>query len=394
MRESPASAILPSNTPALHGVVVLDFSHVIAGPFATFYLAALGARVIKVENPHREDSMRSKPRGFQAYNHGKEVVRLDLATEEGRAQAWALFEEADVMVDNMRPGVLDRFGFGEAALRARKPSLIHCSISGYGRRGDWGGRPTYDHVIQAACGMTMLAGGPEDGPIKVGFPAVDSVSGILAALGIVAAVRRRDLTGQGESIDVSMFGAAMQLMYPLAVEAMATGQAPPRVGNVGYSGSPGAETFPCRDGLLALGANTPQQMMALARVLKIEAQVEPLLQGQVKGFVSAEKGAALRQMLKDALASESAPALEQALAAVQVPAACVRDLSQAMQEAEQRHLIEPWTLEGADGSVRVPGAGFHADTLFGGRSAPFAAAAPAESSTPHAQAAKKAVADL
>jgi formyl-CoA transferase len=366
---------------ALHGVVVLDFSHVIAGPFATFYLAALGARVIKVENPHREDSMRGKPQTFEAFNHGKEIVRLDLDTEAGRAQAWALFDEADVLVDNMRPGVLDRFGFGAAALRARKPSLIHCAISGFGKQGQWADRPTYDHVVQAASGMTLLAGRPEDGPIKVGFPVVDGATGILAALAVIAAIRRRDLTGEGECIDVSMFGAAMQLMYPMAVEAMATGKAPPRVGNVGYSGSPGAETFQCRDGLLALGANTPQQMLALARVLKIEAQVAPLLQGQVKGFVPAQQGDQLRQLIGDALSSASAPAMEQALNEARVPAAWVRDLGQATQVAEQQGLIRPWTLSG-QAEVRVPGLGFHADTLFAGHSQPYRSTMPAPGAVP------------
>lgn len=370
MNEVPPRSFLPPTTAALHGVVVLDFSHVIAGPFATFYLAALGARVIKVENPHREDSTRSRPRGFEAFNHGKEVVRLDLASDEGVARAWALFAEADVVVDNMRPGVLDRFGFGEAALRARKPELIHCSISGYGHRGEWAGRPTYDHVVQAASGMTLIAGRPEDGPIKVGFPAVDCMSGILAALALIAAVRRRDLTGRGESIDVSMFAAAMQLMYPIAVDALATGEAPPRVGNVGYSGSPGAETFACGDGLLALGANTPQQMRALARVLQIEAEVVPLLQGQVKGFVGAEQGAALRDLIARALAGRSAAEMEQALNAAQVPAARVRDLGQAVQEGEALGMLRPWTLDGSP-PLRVPGLGFQAETLFAGRSAPY-----------------------
>lgn len=366
----PAFSALHHETAALKGVVVLDFSHVIAGPFATYYLAALGARVIKVENPHRGDSMRGKAHTFEAFNHGKEIVSIDLETPQGQAQAWEIFEQANVVVDNMRPGVLDKFGFDEATLRHKKPDLIYCAISGYGRRGDWAGRPTYDHVIQAASGMTLLSGEPDDGPVKVGFPAVDSVTGMLAALATMAAIRRRDLTGQGESIDVSMLGAAMQLMYPMTVEAMATGVAPPRVGNVGYSGSPGAETFVCRDGLLALGANTPQQMLALAGVLGIRDQVEPLLNGQVKGFLNAQNGQALRQLIGQALSQVSALEMEQALNAVNVPAAWVRDLGQAVQAAQDNHLIEPWTLAG-EATVRVPGLGFHADTLFAGRSAPY-----------------------
>lgn len=370
MTDTKSYGNLPPKTAALHGIVVLDFSHVIAGPFATYYLAALGARVIKVENPHRGDSLRSKPQAFASLNHGKEIVQIDLDTPSGRDQAWALFNEADVFVDNMRPGVLERFGFGEAALRKKKPSLIHCSVSGYGRGGDWSKRPTFDHVVQAASGMTLLAGQAEDGPIKVGFPVVDNASGMLAALGIIAAIRRRDLTGEGESIDVSMMGAAMQLMYSMTVETMATGKAPPRVGNVGYSGSPGAETFQCRDGLLALGANTPQQMMALATELDISEPVRALLKGQSKGFVSPENGAQLRALLVEALATRSAVDMEQRLNAANVPAAWVRDLAQAVQDAEKHHLLEPWTLNG-ETQVRVPGLGFQAETLFAGSPKPY-----------------------
>ena len=225
MTHNATHGTLPSTTAALHGIVVLDFSHVIAGPFATYYLAALGARVIKVENPHRGDSMRGKPQAFESLNHGKEVVQIDLTTDSGQAKAWELFAEADIFVDNMRPGVLERFGFGAAALRKKKPSLIHCAISGYGRQGEWASRPTFDHVVQAASGMTLLSGKEGDDPIKVGFPVIDSASGMLGALGIIAAIRRRDLTGEGESIDVSMMGAAMQLMYSMTVESMATGKA-------------------------------------------------------------------------------------------------------------------------------------------------------------------------
>ena len=370
MTDTKAYGSLPPTTAALHGIVVLDFSHVIAGPFATYYLAALGARVIKVENPHRGDSMRGRPQAFESLNHGKEIVQIDLNTSSGQAQAWELFAEADIFVDNMRPGVLERFGFGEAVLRKKKPSLIHCAVSGYGQRGDWATRPTFDHVVQAASGMTLLSGSAEDGPIKVGFPVIDSASGMLAALGVIAAIRRRDLTGQGESIDVSMLGAAMQLMYSMTVEAMATGQAPPRVGNVGYSGSPGAETFQCCDGLLALGANTPQQMMALAEVLDISAPVRALLNGQSKGFVSAENGVQLRALLVEALAKRSALEMEQRLNAANVPAAWVRDLGQAVRDAEKHHLLETWPLTGAT-PVRVPGLGFQAKTLFAGQSVPY-----------------------
>lgn len=359
----------PPSTLPLHGIVVLDFSHVIAGPFATYYLAALGARVIKVENPHRGDSLRRSKHAYDALNHAKEVVALDLQTDGGQARAWALFEQADVMVDNMRPGVLSRFGFGEAQVRARKPTLIHCTISGYGRDSAWAGRPAYDHVIQAASGMSLLAGNEGDAPLKVGFPVVDSATGILAALALLAAIRRRDLTGQGESIDVSMLGAALQLMFPTTVDVMATGQPPPRVGNVGFSGSPGADTFQCRDGRLALGANTPQQMHQLGEVLGIRDRIEALLGPQTQGFARTDRGPELRALLQQAIGGQSAASLEQRLNEEGVPAARVRDLGQCIAEAAAHDLIERWGSAGEDG-FQSPGLGFRSRGLFGGRSSP------------------------
>jgi len=221
---------LPPSTQALEGVTVLDFSHVIAGPFATYHLAALGARVIKVENPSGGDAVRNNPRSFTSLNHGKECVSLDLRHSEDVRTAQALLATSDVMVDNMRPGVLARYGLGMEQARVMHPRLIHCSISGYGTAGDWASRGAYDHVIQAASGMAMMSGQAEDGPIKVGFPVIDCATGILAAFAILAALRRRDLTGLGESIDVSMLGAAMQLMYPMVVETLAKGEAPARRG--------------------------------------------------------------------------------------------------------------------------------------------------------------------
>lgn len=365
---TPHGSLAPGTLP-LHGIVVLDFSHVIAGPFATWYLAALGARVVKIENPHRGDSLRGSKHGFASLNHGKEIVALDLQTEAGGARAWELFDAADVMVDNMRPGVLAGFGLGEAQARQRKPHLIHCTISGYGAASAWADRPAYDHVIQAASGMSLLAGQAGDAPQKVGFPVVDSATGILAALAILAAIRRRDLTGLGESIDVSMLGAALQLMYPKTVDVLATGEPPARVGNVGFSGSPGADTFTCRDGLLAIGANTPQQMLALGEVLGIQPEVAALLGAQERGFATTARPADMRALLQASLAPCAAGELEQRLNAAGVPAARVRDLRECLADVLANNLVQTWSLPGSEG-VRVPGLGFQARSLYGGSAIP------------------------
>ena len=353
-----------THTGPLDGITVLDFSHVIAGPFATFHLAALGARVIKVENPTQGDAMRGKPRAFTSLNHGKECITLDLKRADDLARAKELTRIADVMVDNMRPDVLERFGLGEAQARELNPQLIHCSISGYGRRGEWAARPAYDHVIQAMSGMTLLAGCDEDGPIKVGFPVIDFVAGMLAALAIVAAVRRRDLTGEGEAIDVSMLGAALQVMYSMTVEALATGEPPQRKGNAGYSGSPAADNFECRDGSLALAGNTPAQAIKLAEVLGLTEQLLPLLAGQTRGFVGDQHAAEVKRLIAEAVRGESAAELEMRLSAAGVAAARVRHLGECVQEAIANGALEPWTLH-AESEVQVPGLGFRARNMFG-----------------------------
>jgi formyl-CoA transferase len=192
---------------------------------------------------------------------------------------------------------------------------------------------------------------------------------MIAAFAILAALRRRDLTGIGETIDVSMLGAAMQLMYPMAVETLATGVAPARKGNVGYSGSPAAETLTCSDGLLAIGANTPAQVMKMAKVMGIDTQMEVLLQGKTKGFVGAENAEEIRALITNAVRDQKVIDLEQRLNQVGVAAAQVRDLSQSLRDAVQSQALSPWVLQG-DVPVTVPGLGFRTQGLYGGASQP------------------------
>jgi formyl-CoA transferase len=259
--------------------------------------------------------------------------------------------------------------------RAMHPRLIHCSISGYGTAGDWASRGAYDHVIQAASGMAMMSGQAEDGPIKVGFPVIDCATGILAAFAILAALRRRDLTGLGESIDVSMLGAAMQLMYPMVVETLAKGEAPARRGNVGYSGSPAADTLTCADGLLAVGANTPVQLGKLGDALGIGAQIRALIEGQSTGFVTAARGAEIRQLLANAVRDQKVADLEDRLNKAGVAASKIRNLAESVSDATLSGALSPWMLPG-DVPVAVPGLGFKTQSLFGGTSTPAWVKAP------------------
>ena len=350
----------------LRGVRVLDFSHVIAGPFATFYLAQLGAEVTKVEKPGGGDVMRraaSGARGFTALNAGKHLRAIDIASAAGRAEVLALAREADVMVDNYRPGVLRRHGLGYDDVRDVNPRILYCAISGYGyadpARAPLG---AYDHVIQALTGLTLLAGHEGDPPVKAGFPLVDAATGIIAALAIVTALRERDRTGIGCFVDVSMWACALQLMYPFTCDTLADDREIARVGNQGYSGSPAADIFTCRDGWLAIGANTPAHVERLLRTLRIErADVAVLLESASDGgavFARARDPEGFRALLAARVREESAGELEHRLNACGVPAARVRTLREFTREAVDTGLLEPVTLGEGEERALSPGLGW------------------------------------
>lgn len=353
----------------LAGVRVLDFSHVIAGPLATFYLSQLGAEVLKMENANGGDVMRrteSGRKGFLALNAGKDCREIDLSTESGRAEALALAATCDVVVDNLRPGVLERFGLGFEPVRAVNPRVVYCSISGFGRgSADWSGRPAYDHVIQAATGMTFLAGKENDPPIKTGFPVVDAATGMQAALAILAGLRERDRSDCAIQLDISMTGAAMQLMYGFTCEALTDGTSPSRVGNQGYSGSPTADFFPTSDGWIALGANTPRQLLRLLEVLELSDLAtdpayfaEPLDAESPVTFVRSCNPAALKAVIAQRLQTLRAEELEERLAKRGVPGAKVRKLGEFAKAALGHGRISTVTLRGDDAEVISPGLGF------------------------------------
>lgn len=360
----PVSPPLPRS--ALQGIRVLDFSHVIAGPFATFYLAQMGADVTKVEKPGGGDVMRrtaSGARAFTAFNAGKHMREIDIATEQGRSEVRALARDAHVMVDNYRPGVLRKHGLGYDDIKAINPRIVYCAISGYGY-GDPArtAHGAYDHVIQALSGMTLLAGEEGDPPVKTGFPVVDAATGIIAALAIVVALRERERTGEGAFLDVSMWASALQLMYPFTCETLATGQEIARIGNKGFSGSPAADTFVCLDGWLALGANTPAHVARLMEVLDVPetegaAMLEPTPE-DAPAFARARDPHAFRELLATRLAGRSARELESRLNACGVPAARVRTLREFTHEAVETGLLQPLELGDGEARALAPGLGW------------------------------------
>jgi crotonobetainyl-CoA:carnitine CoA-transferase CaiB-like acyl-CoA transferase len=330
----------------LEGFRVLDLTHVLAGPCATHHLRCLGAEVIKIERPGSGDPMRGSalqpdvgglPPGFRALNAGKKSVVIDLSTAEGRAVVLRIAQGADIVVENFRPGVARRLGLGPEDVRAVRPDVIYCSISGWGQSGPNSAKGAYDHVIQAATGMMALQGNSTDrAPVKVGFPVIDIATGMAAAEAILAAVVRRLRGDRGPiTIDVSMVDSALSLMSGPASSTLATGKAPEKVGNRGFVGSPGAETFATSDGHISVAANTKGQFTTLCHLLgRPDLAEPPFVPAELasEAFLANLATDELREALAEAFSRASADELEAALSASGVPAARVRDLGEYLAE--------------------------------------------------------------
>ncbi|WCT72412.1 CoA transferase [Sphingomonas naphthae] len=353
----------------LAGIRVVDFSHAISGPTCTQMLAQLGAEVIKIEPPRVGDAFRhytehaglplmSIP--FAAINAGKRSLTADLKSEEGREIVWKLIDRADVLVENFRPGVLERLGFGRAALDARKPGLVSVSVSGFGQTGplrDWG---AYDHIAQAMSGLSML-NAEGDGPRKLGMPIVDSFSGYLAVIAVLAALRSRDATGKGEHVDVAMLDAALKLVATSVTIHSHTGEVPKGTGNRGYRLVATAEFYPTGDGWIALGANQQHHVEALLRVLgHPELIADPRFADHAARVRHYD---AVRAWLVEVLAGETAADLEPRLTAAGVPAAMIRDIGQIAVHPQlaARGLLQEAILPGFDAPLAVVGPGFAVD---------------------------------
>lgn len=246
----------------LEGVRVLDLTRVLAGPYATMILADLGAEVIKIESPEGDDTRRVGPpfvAGVSAYflsvNRGKKSVVIDLARTEGRDALAALAKKCDVMIDNFRPGVLERLGIGHARMRAVNPRLVLCSITSFGNEGPMRDLPAFDLVIQAWSGAMSVTGESGRPPARLGIPLGDLGGGLHAALAIAAALYRREKTGQGETVDLSLLDCLVSMQTYLAQYHWADGRVPGPQGS-GHESMVPYGAFRTRDGWIALGVFT------------------------------------------------------------------------------------------------------------------------------------------
>ena len=330
---------MPSSTPAALGNLrILDFSRVLAGPFATMMLADLGASVTKVERPGVGDETRGwgppfDDRGdatyFQSVNRNKQSIPLDLATDQGLGRARKLARRADVLVENFRPGVMDRLGLGYEQLHDENPSLVYCSITAFGR-GEGAELPGYDLLVQALGGLMSITGSADGEPQKVGVAVVDVLAGAFAAVGILAALRHRDDTGEGQLVAVDLLSSLLSSLVNQGSAYTIAGVIPDRLGNAHPSIAP-YELFQTGDGELVLAVGNDRQFGALCDVLGA-----PEIASDARFSSNADRvgnRVDLRRQLEERLAEQPARAWAEALTGARVPAGIVNDVGAAFELA-------------------------------------------------------------
>jgi crotonobetainyl-CoA:carnitine CoA-transferase CaiB-like acyl-CoA transferase len=265
----------------LEGIRIVDFTHVIAGPFATQILGDLGASVTKIEGVVHGDVGREmapatnggQSHYFVAFNRNKRSVAIDLKSPEGREITMALLREADVVVENFAPGVIDRLGFGYDAVRTVNPGAVYCSISGFGQQGPLASKRSLDLVAQAYSGMMSTNGDPEQPPLKIGVPIGDTASALFAVIAIISALYRRRDTGTGEYLDVAMFDSLLSLLANHGGYYRATGSQPARSGSGHYFTVPYG-TFDAADGRIVVAVMTDVAWRRLCLALGLDALAE------------------------------------------------------------------------------------------------------------------------
>jgi len=260
----------------LDGITVLDLTRVLSGPYCTMLLADMGARVIKVEQPHKGDDTRAwgppflegESAYFLSINRNKESVTLDFKHREGRALLEQLLGRADVLVENFRPGTLTRLGLDYETLSKDYPRLIYCSISGFGHTGPRWKQPGYDAIMQAEGGLMSITGTADGPPVRLGVAIVDIVSGMFAAYGIAMALLARERTGKGQEVDLAMLDATVALLTYQAGNFFASGKVPARLGNRHPSIVP-YETFTASDGDFVLAVGNDDQWRTFCHVAEL-----------------------------------------------------------------------------------------------------------------------------
>jgi crotonobetainyl-CoA:carnitine CoA-transferase CaiB-like acyl-CoA transferase len=342
---------------ALGGLLVADFSRVLAGPYLTMLLADLGATVVKVEAPAGDQTRAWGPPWrdgdstyYLALNRGKRSVVLDLADAGDRRLAAGLASRADVLVENMMPGRMARFGLDYPTLAAVNPSLVYCSLTGFGAQAEGASLPGFDLVAQAASGLMSVTGDPGGPPVKAGVALVDVLCGLHACVGILAALQARARHGRGQLVEANLMLSALSAMTNQAGGYLAAGVVPHRLGNAHPSVAP-YEVFPARDGEIVIAAGTERQFVALCNALGLpEAPAdERFATNAARVAHRAQLRLVLEAPLRALGASDALARLRQA----GVPAGPVNDVAGAFELARSLRLDAVWPVDGVP-QVRTP----------------------------------------
>jgi crotonobetainyl-CoA:carnitine CoA-transferase CaiB-like acyl-CoA transferase len=334
----------------LDGVRVIEFCSVAAGPFSGMLLADMGADVVKIENPEAGDSMRSWPplnegysENFASLNRNKRSVTLDLKSADGNAAARALIADADVVLENNRPGVMSRLGLDHASVSVGNPGLVYCSISAYGQSGPRATEGGFDLTLQAVSGIMSVTGEPGGDPVKCGVPVADFVTGLYAAFAVASALRDRDRTGHGTVIDASMFGCSLAIAALQTSEYFGRGVDPGKLGSAHPRNAP-YQAFRAADGHLALAAGNDSLFAATCRAIGRPELIDD------DRFASTELRSRhqveLRVLLEESFAAHSVEDLLVTFRAARVPCAPINSYSQALADPQVEHMgwVQPLTL--------------------------------------------------
>ncbi len=329
----------------LEGIKVLDLTNVLSGPFTTLHLAQLGAEVIKVENPKDGDLARKlgilpdlnkKLMGtsFLAQNCNKLSITLNTKSPEGKELFRKLVKDADVLVENFRPGVMERLGLGYQSLAEINPKLIYCAISGFGQTGPDAFKPAYDQIIQGLSGEMAVNGDERLNPLRAGFPVCDTVGGLNAAFAVMAALFHRERTGEGQFIDVALLDSIMPLMGWIAANLLIGGEQPTLLGNHNFTAAPSG-TFRTQDGYINIAANKQEQWESVCDVLGVpELKADPHFQERDS---RKQHRPELTALLEVRLTQRPTAFWVEALNAKDVPSGAILGLEEALRQPQIEH---------------------------------------------------------
>jgi len=325
----------------LDDLVVVDLTRALAGPYCTMMLADLGARVVKVETPDGGDDTRGwgppfyngESAYFLSINRNKQSLALNLKDRRGRDLLLRLACRADVLVENFRPGTMDRLGLGYATIREMAPRVVYCSISGFGQTGPYRERAAYDLIVQGMGGIMGITGEPDGAPMRVGVAIADICAGMFAAYGILAALRVRERTGTGQWVDAALLDGQVAWMTYMAANYFATGENPPRVGSAHLNLVP-YQPFPTRDGFVNVAVGSEGLWHKFCEALETPIATDPRFATNADRVRNRK---VLLEVLMPVFARRTTAAWVERLLRAGVPAGPIYRMNEVMDDAQVRH---------------------------------------------------------